>query len=1471
MKRIAKHLILSVLIFGALLSEGNAQYAAFRFTHLSPENGLPQLGFSYIVTDSRGYVWFDVSEGICRFDGYEYKIYRYAAALGDKAYSTSVRMLYPDRRGNIWIAFAPGGLCRFNIRTEAFSQYSYEPLSENGLCNESITCFYEDRENRLWVGSGKGLMRYDPYKDEFVRFRSRNLGWKGIEDQYITCMLHDTQNNFWVGTQEGLYLVSFNHLTVKQFDNVTGDPHCISSGSIRKLITDREGNLWVSTGFGVNRLLNPPKNGVASENLRFRRFWEFGDTPAARITDVKDLLADRRGNIWVSGPAGVARIYAWAGVEAQSDFFPVPRLIEGNLSRSYADNIFEDSRGHIWVSCVSEKIRLFCYDPATGSMHRLTDPSFSVENVGEIRISQMIEDPSGSVWFSTVKKGIFLCDIYRKAFETIQFIPSDANSLINNDVYQIFEAPDSTLWVSTNRGLSAYSPQTGRWTHYMPDASDPQSPASSFFGGLGRQEDGTMWVGYYDNKVSRFNPATGRFVNYLHLNGNTVFLPWSVRRIYIDPDDNVWFATSTHSLAKNTGEVNTFYYYPLHAAFDSSRVEAVVDIASGSTGQLRVVAVHDVVLFDSRSGRYVKHFFRKTDVKNAHMPRENFNCIHNDLSDSSFWVGSSAGLYHLEEKSGILTVYDEAHGLCNNTVRCILEDGQNRLWISTDRGLSCFDKKTATFTNYDVADGLSDNEFVGTAGVRARDGKLYFGSRNGITTFYPDRIVPNQIQPRVVINGLRLFNRAVNPGDTVNRRVLLRNALSNGDTLVLAWKENDFSIGFTALHFAAPLHNKYMYRLEDYDKDWKVASSDARMAAYTNLPPGNYLFRVRGANSDGIWSATEATLYIEILPPWWKTFWFKILMLLAFGAGMVLIVRIRTWRLEEIRRTLEREVDSRTSELNEANKQLRERQEEIVIQNEHLEQSNEELRQQKEQIKQMAEKLHEADQLKLRIFTNISHEFRTPLTLILGPVERLIALGSRLSWSNAADQLRLLHRSANRLLKLINEILDIRKIDQRALMLHPESADIVGFVRNHAEAFRGMADELQIDLRYETDVERLECDFDPDKVEKILDNLLSNAFKFTPNSGKISVSVQGDDNRVHIAVADTGTGIAPEEQKHIFERFYQSEDKGFRRVSGSGIGLSFARQLVEMHGGSISVESLPGCGSCFRVVLPLRQSDSSALVNHAVPIRHDISEENLIAGGQLSDYLILVVEDNSDMRAYIRDGLFAHFRVIEAADGVEGLRKALSEQPDLVLSDIMMPGIDGLDLCSRLKSDPLTSHIPIVLLTAKASDASTIEGLQSGADDYLTKPFNDHILLLKIRNILAARQRMREKFSKTLDTRVEDYATTETDQRFLEKAIEIVERNISQEEFNNDWLIQHLGMSKSQVYRKLKALTDQSLSEFVRSIRLKKAATLLLTRQYSIAEVSYMVGFKNPPQLSSAFAAYFGMSPSKFIEIQDVK
>jgi signal transduction histidine kinase/ligand-binding sensor domain-containing protein/DNA-binding response OmpR family regulator len=1471
------------------------QPSDIRFYNLSLKDGLSHTLVSDMVEDDIGFLWFATQEGINRFDGYEFKVFNSSQGSGNPS-KTWMRNIYKDNRGKIWIYYEGGGIDRLDPETEIFRRF-HPDTSKSGITSDvSISsdqmpgkAFYDDLEGNLWIGTTKGLNKYDYSTDRFETYRHDHAHANSLSDDRVTCIAEDSRHNYWIGTQNGLNHYNPRTGRFTRFFPGNDKAKCINDTSITFIYIDTDQSVWVGTQHGGLNIMHHAYN-ADSFNISHPIDAPLNKNLAATINFITRL---NHGQILVGSING---LYVYSDSKAK------PYLIPETRNQSL-NAVLEDNYGYIWLGANLDP-GLFRLHPDLKTIDVFSFDDRNKYSFQGNRVLFIKKSRTGIIWISVEKNGLFRIDSQAKKFRMLDDNPHKKIYLSNKDVYAIYEDDQQNLWVGTKTELNRINLKTEqvRRFHNKQDIHrgivyeySKQLPAE-LIGAIRKDTDGRkLWMGAFDYKISLYDPATDMFLNYHHDEKNPrSFLPWSLRTICVTKGKQVYFGATGMGLSQISDDRKTFRYFPYNTTGKNGTTDAAINIIYEDRDSMLWIGTLSGGLdrFDPKRQEFT-HYLSNPENPSA-LSNEVVKCIlESDIHrDHTLWIATHGGLNKLDRSTGKFTRITVNDGLPSNTLHGILEDKTGRLWMSSNKGLVLYDPDMGSIRVYTEDDGLQSNEFNEGSYFKNKDGIMYFGGSNGITYFDPAGIKDNPYEVKVVITNFRLYSKPVLVNDTVGKRVILTKTISYTHEITLLPKDKIISFEFAGLHFSAPDKMKYKYILEGFETEWNEVDASHRFANYTNIPSGDYTLKVMGCNNDGIWSKHPAILKIHILPPFWERFWFKGLIIVFIFLVFMTIIQVRTQILNRQKKILQSQVEERTHKLKEANELLESKQSEIIAQSEKISQQRDFLREknialeeQKSEVQKMAERLHESDQMKLSFFTNISHEFRTPLTLIMSPTEKLLGQNNYNDIPAVKENLSLIHRNIKRLYKLINQLLEIRRIETGNLKLKTQKEDIVKYLFEIFQLFRPFAEKKDIDFQFISHKETEELFIDTDKIEKIFYNLLSNAFKYTPIGGKIVLAVIGnqrleDREMLRIDVSDSGPGIEEKEQPHIFERFYQMSNKAATGTISTGIGLSLSKDLVESHYGEIRFSSQMNKGTTFSVYLPVSAehlkpgeiSDESG-VEYSFEYMKSMLEspaysEHDKASGLLEpegNPKLLVVEDNIDMQQFLYNELKDDYLVVLAKDGMEGLEMAKAQLPDLILSDIMMPQMDGIMMCEKIKTDELTSHIPVLLLTAKSEVESQICGLETGADDYIIKPFSPEVLKLRLKNTLDVRKQLVERFSKDNSIIPSNIKINQIDQGFLEKFVRIVEENIDDTEMSGDRLAFELNMSKGNLYKKLKALTGMTVNIYLRTIRLKIAARLLKNGNYNISEVAYAVGFSNPKYFSTCFSEMFLKSPKEYM------
>ncbi|WP_199415076.1 hybrid sensor histidine kinase/response regulator transcription factor [Chitinophaga silvisoli] len=1307
------------------------------------------------------------------------------------------------------------------------SQYQLTRIDiTQGLSANQVNCIYKDSQGFMWFGTMSGLNRYDGYN--FRIFRQDLRDTTTIADNFITSIMEGPEGLLWISHRNGQNVYNPRLGNFQRNPRLALSRFGVPVDSINNIIKDLDGNYWFVTpkdglycyspsnkktlhllpGTQISDMAQAPSgfcwiihsNGLLEKMDPHTRQIVSRDQLPTSSTSPYQLMADKDGDCWLFSINDFQGIYCYQQRTKTFIHYDQNNGLNNNIVRG----VVQDNQGLIWVGTDHGGLNII--DKKQQTFRYLTNNSEDPKSLSQNSITTLYKDNTGIIWIGTYKKGLCYYHENMVKFPLYQHQAFASNSLPYDDVNRFAEDANGNIWIGTNGGGLIYFDRTkNTYKQYLHNPSDPNSPSGNVIVSLWIDHQQKLWIGSYFGGLDCFDGQ--RFVHYRHdpkdpnsLSDNSIW------EIFEDSQHRLWIGTLGGGLNQLVN--NQFLHYN-----DKVRSPYISAFLEDKKGNLWIGTAEGVDVMDPK-GQFTHY---DADPRQAgSLSHKNTLCLFED-SHGQIWVGTREGLNLYNPATHQFKIFRKEDGLPDNTVLNILEDNNHTLWMSTANGLSNMRAKNQ-FKNYDQSDGLQGREFNENAALKTRRGELLFGGGNGFNLFYPNNISINSNVPPIVLTDFQVFNKSLQPGETLNGRVLLSEAINQTRHITLKYRENEFSISFAALNFFHPEKNEYAYMLEGFNHEWLSSDGLLRTATYTNLDPGDYIFKVKASNNDGVWTPQALELRITILPPFWKTpLAFIIYALLIIGA---LIIGRR-----------------------------------VILERERF-------RARIAQERQEARRMHELDSLKIRFFTNISHEFRTPLSLIITPLERLLKKEIE---GNVQQQLVLVQRNARRLLNLVNQLLDFRKMEVQEIKLYTTEGDIIAFIRELTTSFSDLSEKKQIHLDFHSNVPSLSMLYDPDKIEKILFNLLSNAFKFTPEQGNISVDLQLQQNDLlAIIVKDTGIGIPLEQQDRIFERFFQHDIPGSLVNQGSGIGLSITKEFVKLHGGSISVDSAPGMGSAFTVLLPVNgiKTATKGASQHSLIMEPQAPDAPAVYTGKKP--LILLIEDSEDFRFYLKDNLGQYFHIIDAPNGLAGWNILQQTLPNIIVSDVSMPEMDGLELCRKIRQQPRTAHLPVILLTARASEEDQLEALDNGASEYITKPFNFEMLLSRIRNIITQQQTLKKTFQQHIEAHPEEIAISSQDEQFIQQALQIVEKNISNPDFSVEELSRELFMSRVSVYKKLLTLTGKPPIEFIRSIRLKRAAQLLEKSQLTIAEIAYEVGFNNPKYFSRYFKLEYGVLPSAY-------
>jgi signal transduction histidine kinase/ligand-binding sensor domain-containing protein/DNA-binding response OmpR family regulator len=1368
---------------------------------------------------------FTAAAGLANSNRYKFM----QLSIDDGLSNNQVKTIMKDSRGFMW--FGTGrGLNRFDGTN--FKIYTHDAFDPNTIPYNSIDFLVEDYDQLIWLRSVNDFFIFDPDKDLFSTAPPYYKNSKIPLSNLKSITLDREKRTWFINSNNGLYCYDHQKQTGDSIF-IRGEQGLQDNDYIDAVAFDSNNRAWaVSRRFRVFKIDPATKEILAAFSL-------FEDPPGENTSS--NIYIDSDDDIWVWAPGqpfGAFRIKA----NENSINHYAAGASTFRLNSNLVSSIVEETNGLIWIASDHGGINVI--DKRKGQISSLVNNRDDRFSLCQNSVNSVYCDNQGIVWAGTYKKGLSYYHPNLVQFEHYKYLPSAPNSLPYDDVNCFVEDNKGNLWIGTNGGgLIYFNRKDNTFKTYRNDPDNPNSLTSDVIVTLHYDRNNQLWIGSYFGGLDRFDGKT--FHHHRHdPNDPKTISDNRVWEIFEDSRRNLWIGTLAGGLNLYDREKDLFYHYR-YGDVNSVGSDFIMSIIEDSDNNLWIGTIDGIDRFNLDTRRFY-HFAPEPGVPGK-LGDKNAIDLH-EGSRGYLWVATSEGLNVFDKRTEQFRVFTEKDGLEDSNIKTLQEDQEGNLWISTTHGLSQvtiveegdshnIEDLKIRVVNYDVMDGLQGKEFNEKAAYRTKRGELVFGGGNGFNLFVPEHIRKVRPENKIILTNLKVFNQEVKVGTKLHNRILLEQTLNRQKSVSLRYNENVFSIGFAALNLFHPEKNVFQYKLEPFNEEWLKADLKNTEATFTNLNAGDYRFHVRVSNDGSNWSELNPPLLITVLPPFWKSKWAMLFYLVALALGLY---ATRRFTLERQRLKFEAEQEHRE-----------------------------------------AERIQQLDNLKTKFFTNVSHEFRTPLTLIMSPLEKLI---NKTEDTRQRNQLIFIHRQSRRLLAMVNQLLDFRKMEFQKPEAKRSWGDLAAFIADLGISFRDMADNKQLDFKVKVNCKSFYTYFDQDKTYKIISNLLSNAFKFTPEKGRIRLLAEIEETPflhngkkhgwLQLAVEDSGIGIPEDKRTKIFDRFYQDDVPGSMVNQGSGIGLSMVNEYVSILDGTIHVSSIVDKGSTFTVRMPVQLFTVSETeeINKVQDERESMKFYQESAHEAIKDPVydaskktILLVEDNDDFRFYLKDNLRENYNIYETPNGQRGWEACLKHLPDLVVSDVIMPVMTGTELCKKIKGDGRTSHLPVILLTAKVEAEDKLEGLESGADDYISKPFDFRILVSRIENLINSREQLRQTYQTMIGINPEKIEVSSLDEKFIKKALQAVEDRISDADFTVEDLSREVGMSRVSLYKKLMSLTKKSPVEFIRIIRLKRAADLLENSQLSVSEIAYQVGFNSPRYFSRYFKEFYNELPSEYI------
>lgn len=1357
--------------------------------------------------------------------------------IKDGISKVAVPCITQDKDGFIWIGTNGAGLYRF----DGIDYLSYKHIlnDSTSLISNIIYCSHLDYKNRLWIGTEEGLNLYERRFDRFKKIPIQRVKKNKNMSVTVSSLGSDKSGNIYVGTFEnGLYKYDIDNDKIEQIlvDGINLETSYININGIQ---VRGDGKVYAGSNIG---LLEYDSNVNMLKKCLFS-----SENGNVSIDDsIESILLDNSNNIWIGTLENGLYKVAISNNNNQDSFklnhykitkkrilsmvqIPDGTLLigtendglihinkNGSVIKNYTlDKTDKDSikSNSIWSLFVDNNQRIWMgyYNSGVAVYDKLYDKFNSLESVpgnsNSLQFSSVTaieQDENGNYWISMDGGGI---DIYNPKTKKFEHINKTSNTsytgLTSFDIQTVFIDSKKNIWAgSWNNGLFFMKNGTKKFINYNSE-NTPNLDANSVLS-FDEDSDGIIWIGTFHGGVVTYNPENKEFTNqYMPPFPENKFIGNAVRKVLVDSKNNVWVGT-TEGLFRINKNRNSEY----HVEFISNK--------ETNSNRNKKSANHILSLYES--------------------------------SDGSIWFGTRGSGLCRYTKGGNFQWYNEMYEFTEESVSNIIEDKEGKLWVTVNSGLTKLNLKNNEITNFTLNDGLLSNEFNFNAVYKDKKGYLYFGNYKGIDFFNPKDISLNKTPPTLYLTGLKIFNKEVLPDKEDSP---LKQVLAETQEIELNHNQSVFTIEYSGISYTRPEKNQYAYYLEGLEESWNYVGN-LRSATYTNLDKGTYVFKLKAANNDGVWNETPLELKITILPPWWKTNWALVTYIMLFlGAIYMLNIVVQ-------RRIKEKE----------------------LLRNERIQRIQE-------------DELHKN---KIQFFTNISHEFRTPLTLMINPLQDIINDNTLNLPARIKEKHNVIYKNTQRLYRLINELMDFRKLELNKMSIKAQELNLVNFTKEIISYFKEEAFNRNIHLAVDADLPNIILWADQSMLEKIIFNILSNAMKVTPDGGAINIDILSKDDLhilplvdetkpvkvVEIIISDTGPGLEKDQINKIFERFYQVKNLNKTYYGGTGIGLEVVQNFVQLHKGKIEVKSKLGEGTTFIITLPagknhFTEQELLSEVTSTIPQKeHFISntystpsldnnykEEETEIEKTTKPHCILIVEDNIELRNYLKNELKKDYRIFTANNGKEGLEVAREMLPDVIITDVLMPEMNGFDFCKIIKTDIRTSHIPLLMLTAKTRIDDRIEGIGYGADAYMVKPFDLRLLKLRTSQLITSRKLIFDKYFGEISGAKEKTNTTSIDKEFIQKVLNFINENMSDSDLSVELLASELNLSRSQLYRKIKTLTGQTVNEFLRKTRLQRAKQLLESGSVNVSEVCYKVGFASPSYFTKCFKAHFGVLPTE--------
>ncbi len=1319
--------------------------------------------------------------------------------------NSTVEALYQDTKGFIWIG-TPQGLNKFDGYTFDFFQ---EGSKNRSICNNYILNITEDSKKRLWIATTYGVALYDDVYDIFIT-KNQPKGYSN----YVFFVFENNEGKIIAGTENGINIYDEKSKSFQRLEN-----H-LSKQKVKCIVQDNFGKIWIGT----------ENDGLYIYNTNFKQVFKLNNANGAlRSNNINCLSKDKNGRIWVGYFDKGIDVFTNEHTKKYS--FIADEHSKTSLSSNVIKCITLDSKNNIWIG--TENGGLNIWNEQNNIFTRIENTIENPDGLSQKTVSSIIEDSQNNIWIGTHRGGL---NIYSPFFNSFIYFTQGEykKSLSFKDVKSFAEGNDGKLYIGTDGGgMNVWNRLTNTIKYYKHDVNNAQSISSNAVLCTYKDSYGYIWTGTWEGGLCKFNPITENFTTFKHDENNAYSISSDkVWKVIEDKNNNLWIGTTNGGVCVYERDYDRFIKVN-KSRKDKSILSGkdVSDLCFDKNGTLWIATQNGLNRYSIENDHFTLYFSSPEDKISS----QNINTLHCDAS-GGFWVVTNKGLYKYDYEKENFTYFHFRNAPLYN-IKSIIDDNEGNLWCGTQNGLLKINIKSGDVKRYTVSDGLQGLDFSRSTCLKLSSGELVFGGYNGFNLFKPSHISVNTTPPKIYIRQINVLNKPVYPSSE-KKTILRQQIFSNGSIRLTHDQSALFSVEFAAINYISTSKNQYSYKLEGYDKNWNYLGSE-RKVTFTNLDPGDYTLHIRASNNDGIWNMQGSKVHIKLLPPFWKTWWFRALILIAIIALLYFYFSLYK---------------------NLINRRLQEK------------------------------KKEEMYDMQLNFFTHVSHELRTPLSIILGATEKMEGTNTNHSFNN---YYQLLHKNVNRMVSLIKEIMDFRKLESGIVKLKVEKGNFNETVIQLSQDFIPIAENKKID--YAINISKNENKnvwFDKQIIETIVLNILNNAFKYTDEKGKVTIEILDNiENFVseytekvsyqsnapiteylYIIVRDTGIGISTQSLKHIFDRFYKVSDKHL----GSGVGLALVKGLTLLHKGKICVYSERNTGTDIIVGIPYtsnnytneeKNNEKTVVLEHVKDqLIVDIPEEKISLENESTEKenTILIVEDNEDLRNFLHSTLQQEYNVYSAKDGVEGFEKSLELLPSLIITDVMMPKMDGNEMARRIRANEMSSHIPIIMLTAKEGSEAEAIGVESGADYYFTKPISLTLLSTTIKNIFTHNKKLKEHYLKDYKQEIRDSIRSSKHREIMDTFLLIIESEVDNPDLNVEYLCKQMGMSKTKLFNVIKQITGSSINEMIRKVRLKKAVYIMTNEEVTINEVMSRVGILSASYFSKAFKKEYGKTPSEY-------